>query len=263
VTVHDVTFVLYPKRYSFIRRSYMQIATRLSLRTADAIIVPSESVRRDMERFPGPAHPAVHVIPEATRFRRVENAWMVAAVRQQYARGQPYILNVGSLEPGKNQMALVQAYRQLRDQGYPHQLIIAGQPAWGYQPLVDLVERLGLVECIRLPGYVPDDDLAALYSGADVFVFPSIHEGFGLPVIEAMACGAPVICSDRSALPEITDGAAILVDPGDRAALTRAIARVLDDHSLQAQLRARGLARAAAFTWERTARATLAVYESV
>jgi alpha-1,3-rhamnosyl/mannosyltransferase len=120
-----------------------------------------------------------------------------------------------------------------------------------------------LVECIRLPGYVPDDDLAALYSGADVFVFPSIHEGFGLPVIEAMACGAPVICSDRSALPEITDGAAILVDPGDRAALTRAIARVLDDHSLQAQLRARGLARAAAFTWERTARATLAVYESV
>jgi glycosyltransferase involved in cell wall biosynthesis len=263
VTVHDITFSLFPQRYGAVRRLYMQAATSLSHRVADAIIVPSESVREDLCRHFGARRDRVHVVYEGSRFRAQCDPTRTGEIRARYSRGIPYILNVGSLEPGKNQVTLVRAFKQLRDSGYPHNLVIAGQAAWKYAPLLSTIDRLELRDCVMLPGYVPDEDLPALYASADVFAFPSMYEGFGLPVVEAMACGAPVVCSDRPAMPEIANGAALLVDPEDVGELAAALETVLKCDDVREKYRAAGLARATQFTWEQAARETMAVYRGV
>lgn len=262
VTVHDVTFFLYPARYGTFRRLYMQTTTRLSLRLADAIIVPSETVRDDLIRLLRVKPARITVVPEGVnaRFQPMVDQRRLTEIRTRYARGTPYILNLGSLEPGKNQITLVQAYKRLRDRGYRQRLVIAGQRAWKYERLLARIAQAGLTEVVDLPGYIPESDLPALYSAAELFVFPSLYEGFGLPVLEAMACGTPVICSDRSALREIGEGAAFLVNPLSARDLAEAMATLLDDQDLREQLRSSGKQRAAAFTWERTATETLAVY---
>jgi glycosyltransferase involved in cell wall biosynthesis len=142
----------------------------------------------------------------------------------------------------------------------PHRLVLAGARGWNCQPLFGLVERLGLGELVVFPGYVPPSDLVALYSAADLFVYPSRYEGFGFPPLEAMGCGAPVITSDSSSLPEVTGDAALHVDPNDNDALTAAMLRVLSDDSLREELRHKGQQRARHFSWDRCARQTLTVY---
>jgi glycosyltransferase involved in cell wall biosynthesis len=263
VTVHDVTFLILRDRYPQARRLYMEGVTRAAVRLAGAIITPSNAVRRDVIERLGVRDERVVAIPEAPapHFAPVTDAARLAAAREKYGLPERYVLSVGSREPGKNRPALLRAFARLPKRGLA--LAIAGQPAWRYEDEQRLVERLGLGERVRFLGYVPDADLPALYSGAEAFAFPSLYEGFGLPVLEAMACGTPVVTSDGSALAEVAGDAALLVDPRDTDALARALERLLADEALRAELRARGLERAGDFSWERAARETLAVYHAV
>ncbi len=265
VTFHDVTFLLLPRRYPLLRRLYMEGVTRAAARVADAIITPSQAVRLDVIHRLGVPEERVVAIPEAAgpRFVPIEDAEALGHIRSKYRLASRYILSVGSLEPGKNRARLIRAYAQLRSEGIDCPLAVAGQPAWHYEGDFELVRRLGLDEQVRFLGYVPDDDLPAIYSGATLLAFPSLYEGFGLPVLEAMACGTPVIAANVSATAEVAADAALLVDPRDVAVLAGAMGRLLSDERLQADLRARGLARAKQFSWQRTARETLSLYEAV
>ena len=264
VTFHDVTFLLMPERYPLARRLYMEAVTRASARVADGIITPSETVRHDAVRHLGVSKERIVVIPEAPAPRyRPASTEEIERVRHRYKLPERYILSVGSLEPGKNRTRLLLALRELRREGFEHTLAVAGQPAWKYDEELALPERLGIVNAVRFLGYVPDDDMPALYSGAVLLAFPSLYEGFGLPVLEAMACGTPVVTSKGSATEEVAGDAALLVDPHDRSSIAHAMQRLLVDGVEHARLRERGLERAAQFSWERTARDTLSVYEVV
>jgi glycosyltransferase involved in cell wall biosynthesis len=184
------------------------------------------------------------------------------AVRDRYGLPPRFILSVGTLEPGKNQTTLVRAFHRLKGKGLEQGLVIAGQKGWMYEKLFRLVDGLGLRDEVRFVGYVPADDLVAVYNMADLFVFPSLYEGFGLPPLEAMACGLPVVASSAPALAEVLNGAAILVTPSDVDALAEASARALGDRRLRSRLRRQGLERASQFSWQRTARGTVAAYEA-
>ena len=265
VTFHDVTFLLLPERYSLARRLYMEGVTRAAARVADAIITPSQTVRQEVIDRLGIPSERVVALPEAAgpQYMPIEDEEILGRVRQKYQLPRRYILSVGSLEPGKNRTRLIHAYARLRGDGIDCPLAVAGQPAWLYEGDFELVRRLGLDEQVRFLNYVPDEEMPALYSGAALLAFPSLHEGFGLPVLEAMACGTPVVTTNVSATAEVAGDAALLIDPQDVEALATAIGRVLSDEALQADLRARGLARAKEFSWQQTARQTIAVYEAV
>jgi glycosyltransferase involved in cell wall biosynthesis len=267
VTIHDLTFLLLPERYPPTRRLYFQVMTRLAARVADAIIVPSEAVRGDVMRLlPASGGPTerLFVIPEAAGAAfHPQDAVAIEAVRRRYGLEGPFLLSVGSLEPGKNRERLLQAFARLQARGLKHTLVVAGQRAWRYEGEAPLARRLGLADSVRFLGHVPQADLPALYSAADLFVFPSLYEGFGLPALEAMACGTPVVASNVSALPEVVGDAALQVSPLDVEALAGAIEGLLRDDRLRADLRERGLERAAQFSWEKAARQTAEVYHRV
>jgi len=186
----------------------------------------------------------------------------VEQVRHHYGLPGRYILFVGSVEKRKNLEGVLQAFARLR-QRIPHGLVIAGPAKWQFAGIMQTIKALDLADSIILTGYVEEKDLPALYSGADLFVFPSFYEGFGLPVLEAMACGVPVITSNISSLPEVAGDAALLIDPQDIEALTAAIESILTDAGLRRDLRQKGLDQAARFTWAETARKTLDVYAEV
>jgi len=261
VTIHDLTFFLLPERYPTTRRLYFQLMTRLSARVADAVIVPSEAVKGDVTRILGLPRERVFVIPEAAGPAfHPQDAVAIEAVRRRYGLEGPFLLSVGSLEPGKNRERLLQAFARVRARGLKHSLVVAGQRAWRYEGEAPLARRLGLADSVRFLGHVPQADLPALYSAADLFVFPSLYEGFGLPALEAMACGTPVVASNVSALPEVVGDAALQVSPLDVEALAGAMERLLRDDRLRSDLRERGLERAAQFSWEKAARRTVEVY---
>lgn len=264
VTIHDLTFLLLPERYPTTRRLYFQTMTRLSARVADAVIVPSEAVREDVLRILRLPPGRLFVIPEAAGPAfHPKDAVAIEAVRRRYGLEGPFLLSVGSLEPGKNRERLLQAFARLRARGLKHSLVVAGQRAWRYEGEAPLAQRLGLADSVRFLGHVPQADLPALYSAAEVFVFPSLYEGFGLPALEALACGTPVVASNVSALPEVVGDAALQVSPLDIGALAGAMERLLCDDHLRSDLRERGLARAAQFSWEKAARQTVEVYRRV
>jgi len=174
----------------------------------------------------------------------------------------PYIYYQGTLEPRKQLLTLVEAYRHLREQGWlTHKLVLGGAPGWGYQRIYAAVEQCGLQDYVVFLGYVSPTDSPNWYAAADLFVYPSAYEGFGLPPLEAMASGTPVITANTSSLPEVVGEAGVMVPPGDALALMQAMLRLLNDPALRASLAAAGLARSRQFTWAATARATAAVYQ--
>ncbi|MCH7579534.1 MAG: glycosyltransferase family 4 protein [Chloroflexi bacterium] len=262
VTFNDVTFLLLPERYPRIRRYYMAAVTRAAARVVDAVITPSEAVTNDVLKELSLGPEIVTTIPDAAGPQYAPSAGSdVARVRSDHDLSGPYILSVGSQEPGKNRARLIQAFERIQERHGGVQLVVVGQPAWNYESDVNLVRKLGLQQHVRFLGYVPDGDLPALYAGATFSVFPSLYEGFGLPVLESMASGTPVLTSNVGATAEVAGDAAVLVDPYDVDAIADAIARLLDEEELRVRLRTLGLERASQFSWDRTARETLAVYE--
>ncbi|MDW8318199.1 MAG: glycosyltransferase family 1 protein [Anaerolineae bacterium] len=267
VTVHDLSFLAVPQCADAGLRAYLNRVVPRSVRRAQHVLADSENTKRDLVRLLDvPADKITVVYPGVEpRFRPVEDAAALAAVRRKYGLGQgPFVLGVGTLEPRKNWPALIRAWAQLRrTTSLPHRLVIAGGKGWLYDAIFQTAEETGLAEAISFPGFVDDADLPALYSAADVFVYPSLYEGFGLPVLEALACGTPVVCADNSSLPEAAGDAALLVNAADEEALAAALYRLLTDDVLRQSLRQRGLAHAQRFTWQASARVLLAAYQRV
>ena len=256
VTVHDLTFDLMPRRYTVARRWYMRAITRLGLLRAGRLIVPSAWVRDALVGRYGVDLGRIDIVYEApaTGMARVEDAGRLQAVRETYDLPPRFLLSVGTREPGKNRGVLLAALALLQRRQLALPLVVVGGRGWGE----------GGEENVRAPvqytGYVPDADLAALYTLADAFVFPSWLEGFGLPPLEAMACGTPVISSKRPAMSEVLGDAALYADPRRPGEWAERIERLILDGPLWEEMRRRGLARAGLYSWDRAARETLDVY---
>jgi glycosyltransferase involved in cell wall biosynthesis len=265
VTVHDVSFVRFPEAFTWRDRALLGTAVPYSARRARAVITPSEHARREVVELLGVPERRVHVTPEACgpEFRPVAAAERATALRRCGLDG-PYVLSLGNLQPRKNLRRLLEAWRRLQDARCldGHRLVLAGGAHGKREPVARLVAEAGLGDSVLFPGYVPQADLPALYSGAATFVYPSLYEGFGLPVLEAMACGAPVACSNAASLPEVAGDAALLFDPLDTEGIAASLGALLADEGLRAALVARGFSRAAGFSWAACARRTLAAYEA-
>lgn len=259
-TVHDLAFRAFPRAFPRSWRALYRLGTRRAARRADAVIVPSESTARDLVRHEGADPARVHVVPMAAALLATEED--PAAVLRQLKVRVPYLLFVGTLEPRKNVVRLVRAYRRaIGRSGLPHALVLAGPLGWGAQPLHRELALEGPGE-VQLTGAVGPSDLDALYRGADAFVYPSLYEGFGLPVLEAMARGVPTITSATSSLPEVAGDAALTVDPRSVLHIADSIQRLLTDPPERERLAKAGEARATGFSWRRTAELTLKVYEA-
>ncbi len=264
-TLHDLIFQIFPEFHLPLNRWFLRNAMPHFLRRADAIVAVSECTRRDAVRLYGVPPEKVSVIYEGVNpaLRPVEDPDVIAAARARYARNQPFLLFLGTIEPRKNIPALVDALQVLRARGFPHRLLVAGRRGWLYQGVFEHARQAGMESQVDFLDYVPDADLPALFAACDAFVFPSLYEGFGLPPLEAMACGAPVVCSNTSSLPEVVGDAALCVNPREPAEIAAAVERVIGDNRLRAELRAKGLAQGTKFSWERAARETLQVYQKV
>ena len=260
-TLYDLAFRSYPETHTPLNRWFLTLMLPRFLRAANMVITISECTKRDAVRLYGLDEAKIRVIYGGVNPRfRPANPEVISAIRIRYSLPGRFITCVGTIEPRKNLTTLLEAYQALKSQGSDHKLVIVGKKGWLYKGFFRRLRELGLEGEVIFPGFVPDEDLPALYSAATLFVFPSLYEGFGLPPLEAMACGTPVITSNTSSLPEVVGGAGILIDPHDVGGLVEAMGRVLTDEPLRAEMRVKGMERARGFTWEKTARETLGVY---
>ncbi len=259
-TVFDLAFELYPETTKWTGRLWWKIFGRRGIARADRLIAISESTKSDLRRVYNIADEKIRVIHPSTRdiFKPIANPQPTTA---KYKLPEKYVLYVGTLQRRKNIATLVRAFASAKRAGaFEHVLVIAGERGWLYRDIFQTVEELGLGKQVIFTGYVPDEDLPALYSAADLFVFLSQYEGFGFPVLEAMACGTPVLTSNTSSLPEIVGDAGVLVSPNDVQRAASETVRILSDRDLRKAASRRGLERAKFFSPERTALATLEVY---
>ncbi len=270
LTIHDLIPLLYPEMVKRKHQYHFRIVIGRLLHLADAIIVDSECTRQSiLERFAIPQQKlsVISIGVNTELFLPMEDPERLGKVRARYGLAtDPYVLFVGNIEPRKNLLRLIRAYARLRERSnVPEKLrlVIAGPKGCLCEDVFALPVHLRLTEHVLFLGRVAAEDLPALYAGALAFVFPSLYEGFGLPPLEAMACGTPVVAAKVSALPEVVGDAALLVDPYNVEELAEAMYRVLTDTALHEQMRWKGLERAQLFSWEETARKTLKVYEEV
>nr|MBC7245247.1 glycosyltransferase family 4 protein [Chloroflexota bacterium] len=262
LTVHDLVYHLYPAYHKRLNYWFLNTAMPLFVRRASALITISESSKRDLMRIYQVPEDKITVVYEAASpaFYPAP-AEQVAEIKARYGLPEQYLLALGTIEPRKNLIRLVEALRLLR-QKYPQlALVIVGSAGWLYQDFFQMLEKLDDPKAVLLSGYVPDEDLPAIISGAEAYVLASLYEGFGLPILEAMACGTPVVCSNTSSMPELGGDAARYFDPHDVRDMAATIGTVLADADLRAEMRQRGLTQAARFSWQRAAQETLAVYE--
>lgn len=264
LSIHDITFIVRPEWCSdVIVRLFAKHTPRFAAE-ADAIITGSEASKKDIVERLGLAPNKVFVTLYAADagYQPVERTRAVEEVRRELAIQTPYFLYVGTLERRKNVANIVHAFSRIAAD-VPHSLLLAGSAGWGYAEIDEVIRASAFSDRIVRPGYVPAALLPSLYSGADGFIFPSRYEGFGLPVLDAMTCGCPVITSTSSSLPEVAGEAALMVEPEDVDALAEAMRRMTLDAELRDTLRTKGLARAAEFSWDRCAAQTLDVYRSL
>ena len=264
LTIHDLIPQLLPEHHKPLNRWYLNWTMPLYCRRADHIIAVSEATRRDLLATYRLSPEKVTVIHEAAspRFRpQTESAH--ERIRGMYGLPEEYLLYVGTIEPRKNLERLLEAWTPLRQSGECPPLVIVGKRGWLSDSFYAALEASPVREDIVLTGYVQDADLPVIYSAATAFVWPSLYEGFGLPPLEAMACGTSVVCADASSMPEVVGDAALLFDPQDAASLQAQMRRIVSDGDLRQSLVERGLRQACHFSWSDTARKTLEVYETV
>jgi glycosyltransferase involved in cell wall biosynthesis len=268
VTIHDLGYLYYAQAHTHFQRWYLDWSTRFNARAARRIIADSQATSADLQRLYHVADSKIVVAypAGASGLHPVTDTDILLACQQRYRTGPQYVLYLGSIQPRKNLPTLIRSFGLALREGSiasTTRLVLAGKEGWLPENLERKASDEGLEDRLTLTGYVPDADLAALLSGALVYVLPSYYEGFGLPVLEAMACGTPVICSNVSSLPEVAGDVAILVDPHDVVGLAQAIARVCGDPLLRQTLRQRGLQRADSFSWQACALKVLSVLEAV
>jgi glycosyltransferase involved in cell wall biosynthesis len=262
LTVHDLIYHLFPEYHKPLNYWFLNRAMPLFVQRARAVIAVSESTRRDLIRCYGVQPDKVTVVHEAAAPHfRPASPEAIATVRARYGLPEDFILAVGTIEPRKNLSRLLDALQRLRQKGDDTRLVVVGSKGWLYEGFFRRLEELQLGDAVLLPGYVPDADLPAVYSAAKVFVLPSLYEGFGLSVLEAMACGTAVVCSRTSSLPEVGGDAARYFDPTDVEEMAEAIGTMWHNEALRMEMGRHGLAQAARFSWARAAEETMAVYQ--
>ncbi len=265
LTVHDLSFAHYPEVFPEPLVRYLNTVVPWSVGRATHILADSQATKDDLTTIWQVAPEKVTVLYSGVdgRFRPVESKKEITAVRQQYNLGEtPYILAVGTVQPRKNYQMLIRAFAPLADK-FPHNLVIAGGQGWLYEEMMAEVARQGLNGRVHFIGFVDDEHLPALYSGAALYVFPSLYEGFGLPLLEAMGCGVPVLTSNASSLPEVAGEAAMQLAPQDEAAWTDEMAHLLADNARRAELVAAGFRQARQFSWRKSAQQLLAIYDGL
>jgi glycosyltransferase involved in cell wall biosynthesis len=263
-TVHDVSFRRHPRWFPLKHALLLNLLVPIAMNQAERVITCSEYTKREMIALFGTPPEKIVVTPYAADpiYHPMPREEARQAVRERFGLRQPYILSVGVLQPRKNLPRLVEAYARIARE-VPQHLVLVGKEGWAFEGLRRRVAESGVTSRIHFTGYVADADLPPLYAAADLFAYPSLYEGFGLPPLEAMACGTPVVSSNATSLPEVVGDAARTVDPRDTQALATAMAEILSSGELREQLIERGQGRASAFSWDRTARETLRVYEDV
>jgi len=267
VTVHDVSFIEHPEFFRRAQALQLRITVGRTVRRAARVLAPSEFSKRAILRAFGLPEERVVVVPNAVsdEFRPRPAAAAAEEIRRRYGIPSPFLLTVGDLQPRKNHEGLIRAFAELIrcDPKLPHRLVIVGQDGWYGAQIRRMAARSGVVDRIHFPGFVPDEDLRLFYAACEVFVFPSLYEGFGLPILEAMACGRAVACSNTTAMREVADAAAVLFDPRDLGQMMRAIRDLIADPELRARRERLGLDWAGRFSWDRTADKTFEVYWAV
>ncbi|MFN2532772.1 MAG: glycosyltransferase family 4 protein [Pyrinomonadaceae bacterium] len=268
VSIHDLSFEHLPRTFKRRSRTQLRLTVRSSARRADRILTLSNHTREDVIKTYGIASERVRAIPLAppAHYGPVLQEKELQRVRHNYGIDGDYILSVGSIQPRKNLARLVHAYAYLRNKRSASKLpklVLVGKCAWLYDDTLRALQETQVADSVILTGYVPEEDLPALYSGALFFIYPSYFEGFGLPPLEAMKCGTAVVAGNRTSLPEVVGDAALLVDPFDVQDIASAMENLLDDPDRRSELSVKGLTRANTFDWRETARQTLAVYEEV
>ena len=266
VTIHDLGYRAFPGAHPWRSRQYLDWSTRWSAAVARRIIVPSAATARDLHAAYGTPHEKITVVPHGyhPRFRPLSAAEVTSGLAR-LGLTQPYILVVGTLQPRKNLARTLAAFERLCAQGLPHRLVLVGQRGWLADPIFAAIGRPDSPAYgrIDITGYLPDDDLPLIFNGAAALAFTSLYEGFGLPALEAMACGTPVLTSNTTSLPEVVSDAALTVDPLDTDAIAEGLLRIVSDDALRAELRTRGLIQSQKFSWRRAAERTLKVLEAV
>ncbi len=266
VTVHDLSFELMPEYFRFPGRLYLRQYMRYSCQHATHLIAVSEATKHSLRDIYGIEEKRISVVPEGydqTLFK-VLNEKETEKVVTKYKLKEPYILNVGTIQPRKNIVRLIEAFSIMRKTTeLPHTLVIVGKPGWKNEDIYTAPARYGVTDAVRFLGHVPDNDLPSLFNRAEIFIYPSLYEGFGLPVIEAMACGTPVITSNVSSLPEAAGDAGVLVDPNNIEEMTSALINLAINPDKRQSMVGRGLKWSRNFMWESAARRTLAVLEGV
>ncbi len=267
VSVHDVSYLEHPQYFTRFRAEQLRLTVKRTVEAAARVLTPSEFSRRAILRHYKLDERKVVAVPNAvaSSFRPVDRELAAALVEERFGIRGPFILTVGDLQPRKNHLGLLRAFEAMLGQHphLPHRLVFVGKETWCSKELHKAVVRSGVAGRVDFTGFVEDPDLLQFYGACDLFVFPSFYEGFGLPILEAMACGRAVACSSSTAMPEVADAAGILFDPYSVPEMARAMADVLLDGEMRARLERLGTQRAASFTWERAAQRTLDVYYEV
>jgi glycosyltransferase involved in cell wall biosynthesis len=266
-TVHDVSYVEHPEYFTWARARQLRITVERTVRSAARVIAPSEFSRQSIIKTYGLPPDRVVSIPNgvSSSFRAVSRDLARFRVARRFGVESPFLLTVGDLQPRKNQLGLIAAFEELlrAHPALPHRLVLTGQNTWFADRIRAAARRSPVSERIHFTGWVDDDELLHLYNACDVFVFPSFYEGFGLPVLEAMACGAPVACTGRTAMMEVADSCALTFDPHSTSEIVRSLRDLLLDAELRTRMGRLGHKRAARFTWYEAARKTYGVYQEV
>jgi glycosyltransferase involved in cell wall biosynthesis len=267
VSVHDVSFLEHPEYFTWERCLQLRVTVRQTVQRAVRVLTGSDFARESIIRAYDVDPEKVVTIPIAANpiFRPLQRERAQREIRDRLKTDGPFVLTVGDLQPRKNHIGLIQAFDALI-QSHPqirHKLVLAGKDTWFSPQIREAARKSRVADRIVFTGFVEDDDLLRLYNACDCFVFPSFYEGFGIPILEAMACGRAVACANTSSMPEVADGAGILFDPQSKGEIVRALSDILLDTELRCRLERLGLQRAPQFTWNRTAERTMELYQGV